>query len=94
LNLGPRKISLVAELAEVVMAAKRKRTEQAGPSKSAVVDRLAEAVRREVRAKLGANSTFEQRRDAAAELMREVLSPPASGGPTFSGIAGTQGPTR
>lgn len=55
------------------MAAKRKRTEQAGPSKSAVVDRLAEAVRREVRAKLGANSTFEQRRDAAAELMREVL---------------------
>lgn len=42
-------------------------------SERAVVDPLAEMVQREVRAKLGANSTFEQRRDAAAELMREVF---------------------
>jgi hypothetical protein len=70
--LGHGKISLVAELAEAIMATKRQRAEQAGPSKK-VVDQLAAAVRREVRAKLGPDSTFEQRRDAAAELMREVL---------------------
>lgn len=46
---------------------------RAARSEGVGVDRLAEMVRREVQAKLGANATFEQRRDAAAELMREVL---------------------
>ena len=52
--------------------AKTKQGAHAAPS-TTVVDQLAEMVRREVQAKLGPNSTFEQRRDAAAGLMRETL---------------------
>lgn len=37
-----------------------------------IVERLAEEVRREVRKRLG-DSTFEERRDAAADLMKDVL---------------------
>ena len=37
------------------------------------VAKLVRTIRREVREKLGPNSTFEQRRDAAAGLMRDAL---------------------
>lgn len=41
--------------------------------KDSIVERMAEMVRREVRERLGPNSTYEQRRDAAVEVMSDVL---------------------
>ena len=43
------------------------------PARSVLVAELAATVRQAVRGKLGPNSTFEQRRDAAAELMQDAL---------------------
>lgn len=50
------------------------RAKQDRTSKSQqAVDKLAEMVRREVRARLGPDATYEQRRDAAAAVMSEAL---------------------
>ena len=51
----------------------RRRAKVAARGESKVVKDLAERVRQEVTARLGPNATFEQRRDAAAGLMAEVL---------------------
>lgn len=39
-----------------------------------IVEELAALIRREVSAQLGPNSTFEQRREAGARVMSEVLA--------------------
>src|SRR5271166_5337087 len=51
----------------------RSRSKGEGRGEGKVVKDLAERVRREVSARLGPSATFEQRRDAAAQLMSEVL---------------------
>jgi hypothetical protein len=79
LRTAPRRITLVAE---VTMAQSKKqvdgegtraRSKGAGRGESRVVKDLAERVRQAVSARVGPNATFEQRRDAAAQLMSEVL---------------------
>jgi hypothetical protein len=79
LRSARRGITLVAE---VTMAASKKRVDGKGTrvgskgvgrGESKVVKDLAERVRQEVSARLGPKATFEQRRDAAAHLMSEVL---------------------
>ena len=60
------------------MSKKTQRVERSVESQRRV-KRLAAVVRREVQARLGPNSTFEQRRDAAVEVMSEVLWNDADG---------------
>lgn len=52
---------------------KRRREAQDEAAESKLVDQVAEMLRREVDARLGPDATYEQRRDAEAELMRKIL---------------------
>ena len=56
----------------LVGMAKEKRSKQEEAEEDALVDKIAEILRREVDETLGPEATYEQRRDVEAELMRRV----------------------
>jgi hypothetical protein len=51
----------------------KKTKESPGKQSNKLVNEIVASLRREVRERLGSDSTFEQRRDASFEIMRDVL---------------------